>query len=110
MIIEIFRPQAEAKGISLEWKIVEDLKVAVNGTGLLDAIENESSYTKLPKINGDVRRFQQVLINLVKNALKFTLEGRITIKAWYSLQTQSIIIHVKDTGVGIAKSDFSQLF
>ena len=61
-------------------------------------------------IKGDVRRFQQILINLVKNALKFTLKGKIRIKAWYSFQTQSMIVHVKDTGIGIAKSDFNQLF
>ena len=61
----------------------------------------------MPKLIGDVRRFQQVLINLVKNALKFTLTGKIEIKAWYSFLSQSIVVHVKDTGVGIAKKDFS---
>ena len=65
----------------------------------------------LPKLNGDVRRFQQVLINLVKNALKFTFStGHIDIEAWYSWPHRSIIVNVKDTGVGIAKQDISRLF
>ena len=51
-----------------------------------------------------------MLINLVKNAIKFTNSGEIEIKAWYSFVDRSIIVSVKDTGVGIASSDFSKLF
>ena len=64
----------------------------------------------MPKLNGDVRRFQQVLINLVKNAIKFTFGGQIDIRASYSFQDRSIIVQVKDTGVGILAEDFSKLF
>ena len=52
----------------------------------------------------------QVLINLVKNAKKFTDEGGIEIKVSYSIQNSCLVIHVKDTGVGIAKQDLPKLF
>ena len=59
---------------------------------------------------GDVRRFQQVLINLVKNAIKFTKHGQIEIQASYSDPLRSIIVLVKDSGVGIDAEDFKKLF
>jgi len=57
---------------------------------------------RLPKLIGDMRRFQQVMINLVKNAMKFTFKGQIEIRARYSHSFNSLIVQVKDTGVGIA--------
>ena len=56
----------------------------------------------MPKLVGDGRRFKQVLINLVKNALKFTPSGKIEIKACYRAQPENLlVVHVIDTGVGI---------
>jgi signal transduction histidine kinase len=59
---------------------------------------------------GDERRLTQVLINLVKNAKKFTDLGYIEIKISYSVAHSSLVVHVKDTGVGINKKDLPQLF
>ena len=64
----------------------------------------------LPTLIGDERRFKQVLINLVKNALKFTQRGSIQVKACYNLHQRSIVVHVDDTGAGINKEDLPLLF
>ena len=57
---------------------------------------------KLPILYGDERRMKQVLINLVKNALKFTAIGTIKVKASYNPIEQQLVLHVEDSGVGIS--------
>ena len=59
---------------------------------------------------GDERRLKQVLINLLQNAYKFTSTGSITIKACYKEIDRTLVIHVKDTGAGIATKDLPKLF
>ena len=62
------------------------------------------------RLLGDERRFTQVLINLAKNALKFTHKGCIKIKLNYEHAKEMLIVHVEDTGEGIALQDFPKLF
>ena len=47
-----------------------------------------------------------MLINLIKNAFKFTPSGgTIKVKMSYSNEIECLIVHVQDTGVGITKED-----
>ena len=50
------------------------------------------------------------MINLLKNALKFTSKGFIKMKVAYNYDINVIVVHIEDTGVGIAKQDLSKLF
>ena len=65
-------------------------------------------------IIGDSLRLKQVLINLISNALKFTRQGEVFVKAALSKQLQNdvieIIFTVKDTGIGIPAEKLSTLF
>jgi len=58
--------------------------------------------------SGDERRLTQVLLNLVGNAIKFTEEGQVGIKA--STENGSLLVAVSDTGPGIAKSNQARIF
>lgn len=58
---------------------------------------------------GDPRRIYQVLLNLLSNALKFTPEnGTVTLRIWQA--TDSAILQVEDTGIGIPEHQRSLLF
>jgi PAS domain S-box-containing protein len=63
-------------------------------------------------IKGDPNRFRQVIINLVKNAVKFTHEGSVVVscrKTKYQ-DTDAITVSVTDTGIGIAPELRPKLF
>jgi two-component system phosphate regulon sensor histidine kinase PhoR len=64
---------------------------------------------KLPQLYIDPDRITQVLVNLIGNALKFTPEGG-QVKLEAKELDDSLQIQVTDTGVGIAKENFSKLF
>jgi signal transduction histidine kinase len=62
----------------------------------------------LPTGRGDGRRLAQVLLNLVGNAIKFTDQGQVTIKA--NASDGEFTVAVCDTGPGISLSDQAKLF
>ncbi len=62
---------------------------------------------------GDPTRVKQILSNLISNALKFTTEGGITIKAECGAEREESIpltITVTDTGIGIAPEHINLIF
>ncbi len=62
----------------------------------------------LPKMKGDAFRIEQMLINLIDNAFKYTEKGGITISV--SSSGNNIIVEVEDTGIGIPQESLPRLF
>ena len=62
------------------------------------------------KLLGDQVRLQQVLINLTKNALKFTHRGKIIILAAYDYSNEILQVQISDSGKGIKENEMRQLF
>ncbi|MBE9503443.1 MAG: HAMP domain-containing protein [Proteobacteria bacterium] len=58
-------------------------------------------------VRADRDRLEQILINLMDNAIKFTGEGSVTVRA--QQQSERITISVTDTGVGIPENDLPRL-
>jgi|GEM_PF-1689587 len=83
-VIELFTPKTEEKGLRI--------------------IENTSKIV----VRSDVKRFKQVLTNLVDNAVKFTFEGEIRVSAYQ--EGGNIVVSVEDTGIGIKAEDMPLLF
>lgn len=58
--------------------------------------------------NTDEQRLRQVFGNLISNAIKFTLNGKISIG--YEMKKNEVLFFVKDTGIGISKDKQDVIF
>ncbi len=92
--LAILLPKAEQKGIALSW---------------------ENQITLLPNLLliGDPGRLRQVILNLVGNAIKFTLQGSIKLTVALADKTADkccLMFTVADTGIGIAEDKQSSIF
>jgi signal transduction histidine kinase len=69
-------------------------------------------------MEGDQRRVEQILINLLNNAIKFTERGEVTlaVEVVYARESagdesrEQARIQVSDTGIGIREEDLCKLF
>ncbi|MEM6452102.1 MAG: ATP-binding protein [Cyanobacteria bacterium P01_D01_bin.105] len=60
-------------------------------------------------IEADAKRLQQIIGNLIHNAIKFTgAGGQVNVRVWRELQ--AVILQVQDTGIGIPESQRDELF
>ncbi|SFO12455.1 Signal transduction histidine kinase [Pseudobutyrivibrio sp. JW11] len=62
---------------------------------------------------GDEVRIEQIIINILSNAVKYTQEGGVTFKMDYSRESDEDImlkVSVSDTGIGIKEEDIEKLF
>ena len=88
---------------------VHDLmKFQTNEKGLEFILEIHESVPQV--IYSDKKRIKQVLFNLIGNAIKFTLSGRVSLQIKYETLTNVLTAIVRDTGEGILPEDLSKLF
>jgi PAS domain S-box-containing protein len=85
-VVKTVSPMASKKGLHLECIIPESI----------------------PVFQSDKRRVEQILLNLVNNAIKFTEKGWVKIIC--RTDSGKILTEVIDTGIGIAAEDMDKLF
>jgi signal transduction histidine kinase len=98
----------ETKEISLREVIkhsLNDLRNSAKEKGVKLKVELPES---LPRIHGSSPRLQQVITNLVSNAINYTPEGTVTIRA--TEEKNTLRIEVMDTGIGIPAEEIPNLF
>lgn len=86
LVFALLRPLAEVKSLQLINKIP----------------------TNIPMIHADENRLQQILLNLIGNAIKFTPSGNVTVNA--EQKQKFVSIDVIDTGIGVAPADQERIF
>jgi signal transduction histidine kinase len=65
-------------------------------------------HPELPPVEADENRLQQIMHNLVGNAIKFTEAG--SVKVWAVVKDYVLAIHVADTGIGIPGDKLERIF
>jgi signal transduction histidine kinase len=112
----------------LDFQALEDgeMKSVMNPTSLNEiselVLDNNNQYARsknievtlelspdLPQINADPTRIQQVVENLVSNAIKFSDEGSKVVVRTRAEQNE-LILEVCDTGPGLTDDDMQKLF
>jgi signal transduction histidine kinase len=102
-------------------QIVEEMKQTSMGKVIKDSIRDMREMAKqkklklevelppaLPRIYGSAPRLQQVITNLVSNAINYTPEGSVTIRV--AEKKNEIQVEVVDTGIGVPADDLPRLF
>ncbi len=87
-------------------KIVKDLSDISKRKNIL--INYDPSSVSLPKIFSDRARAEQILINLISNAIKYTDKGSVFITT--EINNEVITVRIRDTGVGIDIKNQGLLF
>lgn len=82
-----FAPLAESKGIKFDIQFSNDLPQI---------------------IQTDPKRLNQIVTNLVSNAIKFTDEGRVALSIYQ--QQNNLIFKIQDTGIGIPEGNLESIF
>ncbi|MEO5339852.1 MAG: response regulator [Magnetococcus sp. MYC-9] len=88
---DMFAHQVAEKGIALHWSIAQDM----------------------PALWGDAMRLEQVLTNLIGNAIKFTEHGEVRVQTTLREQHARRVLlefSVRDSGIGISPDRLSELF
>lgn len=104
--------------VNTDYEIVNVLEDAINLIEPRAKKKNlELKLTASPqmpvRMRGDTARIRQVMNNLLTNAVKYTQIGTVEMRAEtqpISANSCMLIIHVKDTGIGIRQNDISKLF
>jgi signal transduction histidine kinase len=109
--------QIQAGKISLHTQAFQPAELVENIHALMDNLASEkglslTSYldTNLPKfLLGDMPRLQQITVNLVNNAIKFTENGSVVFRV-LRVDQGHWSLEVKDSGIGIPEDDLPHIF
>lgn len=90
---------------SLLERIAEEYTLPANSKGLLF---NKKLKGVNVTVRGDSDRLEQVLDNLLENAVKFTMQGSITFSTVY--ENGDLYVKIKDTGIGMSEETVKTIF
>jgi len=115
-MLGIARSDAGTEQVNLDFMDLGDVVSSLKTTVLPIAQSTGVSFTSqidsdVPLVRGDFEKTQRMLENLAHNAIKFTPEGgQVKLQIQYDKKTDSVLIRMADTGMGIAQEDQERIF
>jgi signal transduction histidine kinase len=112
-VLDLSKIEAGHMELALGEYVVEDIvntvKLSLRALASTKGLDLVTAVTPdLPLCVGDGKRITQCLMNLAGNALKFTREGRVEIRA--ELEGENLLFAVADTGIGIPADQIDSIF
>ncbi|WP_176631614.1 response regulator [Desulfolutivibrio sulfoxidireducens] len=89
-------------------RIAEMVRVRISEKGLRFVLERAPGLARY--IDADERKLKQVLVNLVGNAVKFTTDGYVALRARADESRGVLVFEVEDSGPGIPAADIPMIF
>jgi PAS domain S-box-containing protein len=105
--IESQRLEIHAEAVNLA-AVLEDVAATFRSLAQAKGLGFHAQIDPLPAIVGDGPRLVQVFSNLVSNAIKYTPEGEVGIRARLAQSGVEVVVH--DSGIGLSKDEQAQLF
>ncbi len=107
-------PRIETGQIVQEMKVISLKRVVETAVGDMRDLARQKKLKlklempkSLPQIRGSAPRLQQVMTNLLNNAINYTSEGTVTVRV--SQDDKAIMVEVMDTGIGIPADDLPHI-
>jgi two-component system phosphate regulon sensor histidine kinase PhoR len=99
----------EIRGVSVSQLIESCYETAQRRAGEKELVLSLNVASQMPDVAADNRRLQEVLQNLLDNAIQYTLPGgKIVLSA--EIRNDEVIFTVADTGIGIPQADQPRIF
>lgn len=89
-------------------RITDDKRQEAIHKGLLLLFKSNLNSTGI--VHADVGKTEQILHNLINNAMKYTVKGSITVYVHDDLKAKKIYVDIKDTGIGMSSDTIANLF
>lgn len=112
-LFEMSKLQLGSFELNKEWtyinptieKVISSLNPAATNKGLK---LSGSLQSEVHTVHIDIQRMEQVLYNLIENAIKYTNEGEISVRSF--TKGEFTVIEIEDSGIGIPQKDIPKIF
>jgi signal transduction histidine kinase len=105
--IEYQRLEIRSESVDLA-AILEDVSATFKALAETKGLAFRTHIDSIPKIVGDGPRLVQVFSNLVSNAIKYTPNGEVGLRARRAQSGIEVVVH--DSGIGLSREEQAQLF